>query len=108
MATPLRTYLDQAWLNHLRTEPRRKPAVRIGLRDFLHGVAIDRAQFHLYRGEVLQARLSILMGNYQLWRDSFYREHSHVPSESEALDFLAMELAALEMEIPDAGTSSSS
>jgi hypothetical protein len=100
MATPLRTYLDQAWVNHLRAELRRKPAAHIVLRDFLRDVAVDRAQHHLYRGEALQARLDTLMGSYQLWKDSFYREHGHIPSESEALGFMAEELAAMEGENP--------
>ena len=100
MATPLRTYLDKAWVNHLRAELRRKPAAHIVIRDFLRDVAIDRAQHHLYRGEALQARLDILMGSYQLWRDSFYREHGHIPSESEALGFMSGELAAMEGENP--------
>ena len=42
MATPLRTYLDQAWVNHLRAELRRKPAAHITILDFLRDVAIDR------------------------------------------------------------------
>jgi hypothetical protein len=100
MAASLRTYLDQAWVNHLRAELRRKPAAHIVLRDFLRDVAVDRAQHHLYRGEALQARLGTLMGNYQLWKDSFYREHGHIPSESEALGFMAEELAAMERENP--------
>ena len=87
-------------MNHLRTELRRKPAAHIVIRDFLRDVAIDRALHHLYRGEALQARLDILMGSYQLWRDSFYREHGHIPSESEALGFMAGELAAMEGENP--------
>jgi hypothetical protein len=40
------------------------------------------------------------MGSYRLWRDSFYREHGHIPSESEALGFMADELAAMERENP--------
>lgn len=98
MTTPLRTYLDQAWLNHLRMELRRKPAAHIVIRDFLRDVAIDRARHHIYRGEALQARLDAVMGSHQLWRDSFYRDHGHVPSESEALGFMAEELAAMERE----------
>jgi len=100
MADSLRTYLDQAWLNHLRTELRRKPAAHIAIRDFLRDVAIDRTQHHLYRGEALQARLDTMMGKYRLWKDSFYREHGHIPSESEALGFMAEELAAMERENP--------
>ena len=100
MAASLRTYLDQAWVNHLRAELRRKPAAHIVLRDFLRDVAIDRARHHLYRGEALQARLDAVMGSYQLWRDSFYRKHGHILSESEALGFMAGELAAMERENP--------
>lgn len=98
----LHACLDRAWFAHTQRNLRSKAPVPASLSDFLHQVLVDRAQFHLYRGDALKRRIDLLLSRHNAWRDAFFTEKGHIPQENEALDFLAMELAALEKETPDA------